>query len=247
MPCACFVKKNRFNIDKHCLFALIFICAYNNNGKQHSPLTHSIVSSCKQQASNKQHHNGKQQATMAHSIMTSTKQQTIHTMTSASMYVCSMCMHVLHVCVCVCMCCACQLCTCACVCLCMQYLCVECLCMLVCLCACACVSVCVFVLAPSWTLQNGKCMSSAIGSKCLQKGQLRCQHQNKSCACQLCTMTHCSTVGTSKRANSSTHLLDCIVTIHNEVWSAGKQPWLPIPGPTYLCHAGDASNEVGVL
>jgi hypothetical protein len=149
-------KKDRFNIDKHCLLALIFICSYNNNGKQHSPLTHSIVSSCKQQASNKQHHNGKQQATMAHSIMTSTKQQTIHTMTSASMYVCSMCMHVLHVCVCVCMCCACQLCTCACVCLCMQYLCVECLCMLVCLCACACVSVCVCsgskLDAPEWQM-----------------------------------------------------------------------------------------------
>ena len=52
---------------------------------------------------------------MTHSILTSTKQQTRHTMTSASMYVCSMCMHVLHVyvlhvhahmhvCMCMCMC-----------------------------------------------------------------------------------------------------------------------------------------------
>ena len=160
-----------------------------------------------------------------------------------------------------CVACACMCCMCVYVCVCVVhancahvhvYVCACNICVLsVCVCLCACVhvhvSMCVFVLAPSWTLQNGKCMSSAIGSKCLQKGQLRCQHQNKSCACQLCTMTHCSTVGTSNRANSSTHLLDCIVTIHNEVWSAGKQPWLPIPGPTYLCHAGDASNEVGVL
>ena len=51
------------------------------------------------QTANNIHHNGKQQSTMTHSILTSTKQQTRHTMTSASMYVCSMCMHVLHVCV----------------------------------------------------------------------------------------------------------------------------------------------------
>ena len=233
--------------------ALIFICSYNNNGKQHSPLTHSTLSSCKQQASSKQHHNGKQQATMAHSIMTSTKQQTIHTMTSASMYVCSMCMHVLHVCVCVCMCCACQLCTCACVCLCMQYVCVECLCMLVCLCACACVSMCVCVCL--FWLQAG---SSKMANVChlqldqsaCKKRQLRYQHQNKSCACQLCTMTHCSTVGTSKRENSSTHLLDCTVTIHKReliASSAARKLWLPILCPTHFCHAGDASNEVGVL
>ena len=131
MPCACFVKRH-----------LQYRQAQSNS------IEH-VETSTKQTANNK-HHNGKQHSTMTHSRLTSTKQQTRHTMTSASMYVCSMCM---HVCVC---------------CMCMHVLHV---CVLhvnahvhMCMCACACVSVCLFLLQGS-TLQMLQMSTGTCNSK----------------------------------------------------------------------------------